>query len=64
MLRKGYEIKWIVESRSSFDQIKKVVTKEPVLISPNYSKYFMVLSFSSFDIVEVILLQKNEEGFE
>jgi hypothetical protein len=64
MLRKGNEIKWTTESHSSFDQIKKSMTKAPMLISPNYSKCFMILSFDSFDIVVAIFLQKNDEGFE
>jgi hypothetical protein len=64
MLKKGNEIKWTVESHSSFDQIKKVVTEAPVLISPNYSKDFMIFSFASFDTMAVVLLQKNDEGFE
>jgi hypothetical protein len=64
MLKKGNRIKWIVESRSSFDQIKKVVTKAPMLISPNYSKDFMIFSFTSLDTVAAILLQNNDEGFD
>jgi hypothetical protein len=64
MLRKGNEIKWTSESRNSFDQIKKALTEAPVLISPNYSKEFLIFSFASFDTVAVVLLQKNVEGLE
>jgi hypothetical protein len=64
MLRKGNEIKWTVGSHNSFNQIKKVVTEAPVLISPDYSKDFMIFSFSSFDTVAAVLLQKNDKGFE
>jgi hypothetical protein len=64
MLRKGNEIKWTIESRNSFDQIKKSLTEAPVLISPDYSKDFFIFSFSSFDTVAVVLLQKNVEGLE
>jgi hypothetical protein len=64
MLRKGNEIKWTVESHNSFDQIKKALTEAPVLISPDYSKYFLIFSFASFDTVAVVLLQKNVEGLE
>jgi hypothetical protein len=64
MLRKGSEIKWVVEYCSSFDQIKKVMNEAPMLISPNYSKDFMIFSFASFDSVAAVLLQKNDEGFE
>jgi hypothetical protein len=40
------------------------LTEAPVLISPNYSKDFLVFSFASFDTIEAVLLQKNEEGRE
>jgi hypothetical protein len=64
MLRKGNKVRWIVESRESFNQIKKGLTEEPMLISPDYSKDFMIFSFSSFDTVAIVLLQKNVEGME
>jgi hypothetical protein len=35
MLSKGNEIKWTIEARNYFDQIKKSLAKAPVLISPN-----------------------------
>jgi hypothetical protein len=62
MLRKGNEVKWTVESRNSFNQIKKALTEAPVLISPDYSKDFLIFSFASFNTVAVVLLQKNVEG--
>jgi hypothetical protein len=62
MLRKGNEVKWTVEPRESFSQIKRALTEAPVLIIPDYSKDFLIFSFTSFDIVAVVLLQKNEEG--
>ena len=64
MLRKGHEIKWTVESRNSFDQVKKALTEAPVLVSPDYSKDFMIFSFASFDTVATVLLQKNDQGQE
>jgi hypothetical protein len=64
MLRKGNEVKWTDEPRASFDQIKRALTEAPVLISPNYSKEFLIFSFASFDTVVAVLLQKNEEGRE
>jgi hypothetical protein len=59
MLRKGNEVKWTVEPRESFNQIKKALTEAPVLISPDYSKDFLIFSFASFDTVVVVLLQKE-----
>jgi hypothetical protein len=64
MLKKGNEVKWTVEPKGSFDQIKRALTEAPVLISPDYSKDFLIFSFASFDTVVVVLLQKNIEGLE
>jgi hypothetical protein len=64
ILRKGNEVKWIVEPRESFNQIKKALTKAPVFINPNYSKDFLIFSFASWDTVAIFLLQKNVEGLE
>jgi len=64
MLRKDNEIKWTTEARSSFDQIKKDLTEAPVLVSPDYSKDFLMFSFSSFDTVATVFLQNNIEGLE
>jgi hypothetical protein len=56
ILGKGNKVKWTVEPRKYFDQIKKSLTKAPVLISPNYSKDFLTFSFASFDTVASVLL--------
>jgi hypothetical protein len=64
MLRKGNEVKWIAEPRESFVQIKSALNEAPVLISANYSKDFLIFSFTSFDTVAAVLLQKNGEGRE
>jgi hypothetical protein len=64
MLKKGNEVKWTAEPRESFNQIKKALTEAPVLISPDYSKDFLIFSFASFDTVAAVLLQRNEEGQE
>jgi hypothetical protein len=64
MLRKGNEVKWTAESRDSFNQIKRALTKAPVLIIPDYSKDFLIFSFASSDTIVAILLQRNVEGLE
>jgi hypothetical protein len=64
MLRKGNEVRWTSESRNSFKKIKKDLTESPVLISPDYSKDFLIFSFASHDTVAAILLQTNEAGLE
>jgi hypothetical protein len=64
MIWKDSEIKWTIEARDSFDQIKKTLTEAPVLVSPDYSKDFLIFSFASFDTIATVLLQKNVEGLE
>jgi hypothetical protein len=64
MLRKGNEVKWTVEPRESFVQIKRELTEAHVLINPDYSNDFLIFSLASFDTSTTVLLQKNEEGRE
>jgi hypothetical protein len=64
MLRKGNEVKWTPEARSSFEQRKQAMTDAPVLISPDYSKEFFIFSFASNDTLVVFLLQKDSNGIE
>ena len=48
----------------SFERIKRVICEAPVLASPDYMKEFLIFSFSSKHTIAVVLLQKNDEGFE
>jgi phosphatidylserine/phosphatidylglycerophosphate/cardiolipin synthase-like enzyme len=64
MVRKGNEVKWTVEPKESFVQIKKALNEALVLISLDYYKDFLVFSFASFDTIAAVLLQKNEKGQE
>jgi hypothetical protein len=64
MLRKGNKVKWTIESRYYFIQIKKALIEAPFLISLDYSKYFLFFSLALFDTVAVVLLQKNVEGLD
>ena len=64
MLRKGSEVKWSSEAKKSFEEIKEALTKDPILISPNFDKAFQIYSFASEHTIVGVLLQKNEEGHE
>ena len=64
MLGKDKEIKWTLEEKQSFEDIKKAISKAHVLASPNFSKYFLIFSFASKHTVAGVLLQKNHEGHE
>jgi len=64
MLRKGNEVRWTSKSRHSFEKIKKALSEAPMLISPDYSKDFLIFYFASPDTVVVVLLQTNDSGLE
>jgi hypothetical protein len=64
MLRKGNEVRWSSELRKSFEKIKKSLTEALVLISPDYSKDFLIFSFASLDTVVIVLLQTKKVGLE
>jgi len=47
MLRKESEIKWTLENKKYFEDIKKDLATDPILESPNYAKDFIIFSFAS-----------------
>jgi hypothetical protein len=64
MLKKNNEVKWTAEAKAAFARIKKVISEAPILANPDYLKDFLIFSFASEHTIVMILLQKNEEGFE
>ena len=64
MIRNGHEIKWTTEAKKSFKEIKQAISEAPVLVSPNYDKYFLIFSYASEHNIAAVLLQKNNENME
>lgn len=64
MLRKGFDIKWIAKEKNSFEKVKKSLTQELVIISPYFSKGFLVFTFASENTIARVLLQKGKQGTE
>ena len=64
MLRKGADFKWTAEAKKSFEEIKKALTQAPVLISPDFTKEFLIFTFASEDTIVGVLLQKGSQGTE
>ena len=60
--RKDCEIKWTIESKKSFNDIKKAIAEAPVLVCPDFSKDFIVFSFASEHTIVGLLLQKNNNN--
>ena len=53
------EIKWTVDARKSFKDIKKAITEALVLVSLDFNKYFLVFSYAFEHTIVGVLLQKN-----
>jgi hypothetical protein len=64
MLNKDSGVKWNSEEKTSFERVKIAIGEELVLVSLDYTKYFLIFSFAYEHIVATMLLQKNEEGFK
>ena len=56
MLKKDQEVKWTAEARYSFEKIKQALTEALVLVSLDFSRYFLTFSFASQDTIAIVLL--------
>jgi hypothetical protein len=64
LLKKDALFKWDNNSMRSFEDIKEAITMAPSLVSLNYSRDFIIFSFSFEDTIVRVLLQKNEDDYE
>ena len=64
MLKKDHEIKWTINGRRSFGDTKHFIIEAPVLVSPYFSKDFLVFSYASNHTIARVLLQKNRQNVE
>ena len=64
MLKKDSKIKWTLEAKQAFEEIKIALTKTPVLTSPKFDRDFTIFSFASKHTIAIVLLQKDDQGCE
>eukprot|EP00253_Pinus_taeda_P032411 PITA_32411 len=64
MLKKDAKVKWTVEAKQAFEEIKIALTKTPVLTSPRFDRDFIIFSFASEHTIAAVLLQKDDLGCE
>ena len=62
MLRKYCEIKWTIEGKKYFNDIKKEIIEYHVLVSREFYKDFISFSFASNHTRTRELLQKNQHN--
>lgn len=64
MLKNDSKVKWTVEAKQTFEEIKMGLTKTPILTSPKFDRDFIIFSFASKHTIAVVLLQKYDQGCE
>ena len=64
LLKKDVAFRWGKETDRSFEDIKNVIFQVPVLISPDFSRDFIIFSFASQDTIARVLMQKDADNFE
>lgn len=64
LLRKSAKFKWSDSCQVAFDQLKAILSSEPVLVAPNFSLPFK-LAVDACDIgVGAVLLQEDRTGVD
>jgi len=64
MLKKYSKLKWTIEAKKAFEEIKIALTKTPTLTSPKFDRDFIIFSFASEHTIAAVLLQKDDQGYE
>ena len=64
MIKKDVDFKWSAEEKQSFHDILKAIAEAPTLISPDFSRPFILYTFTSDSSYAAVLTQKNQENNE
>jgi hypothetical protein len=64
MLSKGNEIIWTTDANHYFEQVKVSLIEAPILVSPYFSRDFIIFSFSSEHNIAGVLMQKKNHNQE
>lgn len=64
MIKKDFIYKWGDLEKQSFSNIKKPISQASTLMSPDFTKDFILYTFSTKNSYAVVLTQENDEGFE
>ena len=56
--------KWTPECQTSFDKIKDLLSKEPIVAHPDWTKPFAILTDACKDGLAYILIQEDDKGRE
>jgi hypothetical protein len=62
LLKKENIFEWKTDTQEAFNNIKGEITTAPILISPEFQRYFIIYSFSIEALIVSILTQKYSNG--
>ena len=62
--KKDVPFKWFDEQKNAFTKIRKAIAEAPTLMSPDFSKDFILYTFSTDFSYAAVLTQKNHEDVE
>jgi hypothetical protein len=64
MIKKDMQFKWTPLEKEAFENIKTAIANAPSLQSPDFSKDFLLYTFTSDHSLAAVLTQKDEQGDE
>ena len=64
LVKKDVPFKWSNEQKNTFTKIRKAIAEVPALMSPYFSKYFILYTFSTDFSYAAVITYKNHEDVE
>lgn len=64
LLRKNQIFSWNDEAQHAFEKLKSLMTSAPILMTPNFSKKFILQCDASLHGLGCVLTQENDDGIE
>ena len=62
LLRKDKPFQWEQDQVKAFDDLRKILTSEPLLLYPNFDKEFILQTDASIIAISAILSQIGDDG--
>ena len=64
LVKKDVPFKWSDEQKNAFTEIRKAIVEAPALMSPYFSKYFILYTFATNFSYAGVLTQKSHEDIK
>jgi hypothetical protein len=64
LLKKGVPFHWDESTQHSFDALKKALVSTPLIIPPDYNRYFLLYLAAVESSIGMVLVQEDDELHE